>query len=90
MVAGIAGIVEQLEQQKAAIETALAALREVGGVGAAESGGSATAKKRGRPAKRKGGVTTEGRERLRQAMKRRWAVKRAASATKKRRQKKGA
>lgn len=46
MVAGIEGIVEQLEQQKAAIETALAALREVGGVGPAESGGSATAKKR--------------------------------------------
>lgn len=36
------------------------------------------------PAKRKGGgVTPEGRRRLAEAMKRRWAVKRAASAVKK-------
>ena len=90
MIAAIEGIVEQLERQRAAIENALAALRDVGGVGGEESAGQAKAQKRGRPAKRKGGVTPEGRERLRRAMKRRWAVKRAASATKKRRSKKAA
>ena len=78
MVAGIEAIVELLERQRAAIENALAALRAVGGAvpAAAEP---ATSKKRNRPAKRRRGITPEGRERLRNAMKRRWAVKRAAA-----------
>ena len=36
------------------------------------------------PAKRKGGLTPEGRRRLAEAMKRRWAVKRTAAQAKKR------
>jgi hypothetical protein len=81
---GINGIIEQLEAQKAAIENALAALREFGG---AEMP-AVPAAKRGRPAKRKGGMTPEGRKRLAEAMRRRWAVKRTAAAKKRGRAKK--
>jgi hypothetical protein len=108
---GIDGIIQQLEAQKAAIDKALAALREVEGIGAApvspsastgndrrsaaqnarwaakraaEAASPATAKKRGRPAKKKGGMTEAGRENLRQAMNRRWALKRTAAQAKKR------
>jgi hypothetical protein len=91
----IIDVIRQLETQKAAIEKALEALREVGG----ESSGGSSApvtKRRGRPAKvadltaaapaqatRKGGMTPEGRKRLAEAMKRRWAVKRTAPQAKK-------
>jgi hypothetical protein len=86
---GIEGIVKQLEAQRAAIEKALDALRQVGGI--ALPGEAPATKKRGRPAKeapaaeatRKGGMTAEGRERLAESMRKRWAVKRTASQAKK-------
>jgi len=80
-------IITQLEQQKSAIEKALSALREVAGVGV--TGGAAPAKRRGRPKKsapavkkRASGMTAEGRRRVSEAQKARWAAKKAASASK--------
>lgn len=73
----IGGIIASLEQQRAAIERALAALREV-------SGGAAPAAKRGpgRPpksgAKPKRVLSPEGRARIIAATKRRWAAVRKA------------
>ncbi|MEP6716567.1 MAG: hypothetical protein ABJC09_13435 [Terriglobia bacterium] len=78
MADGMKDIIKRLEQQKAAIDRALSALRAVDGV--SESGGGSAApdaapvKRRGR---RKGGMTTEGRKRLSEALKARWAAKRA-------------
>lgn len=79
MVDGIREIIESLEKQKTAIDNALEALRAV------DEGGAPAPRSVGRPAgpaKRKGGMTPEGRKRLAEAMKRRWAVKRAASQVK--------
>jgi hypothetical protein len=75
-------VIRKLEQQKAGIERALAALREIEGTAAdttapapaATSG--ATGAKRGRPP---GGMTAEGRRRLSEALRARWAAKRAGS-----------
>lgn len=94
---GFAGLIDQLEKQKAAIEKALTALRDVDGSVTAAPAPSETdeapvnrrseaqrarraAKKAADvvPAIRKGGMTEDGRRRLAEAMKRRWAVKRAA------------
>jgi hypothetical protein len=75
-------IVAQLERQKAAIERALAALREIGGPVSESAAGPApvTAKTRAtRKAKRKTGITPEGRARLAEAMRARWAAKKAGS-----------
>jgi hypothetical protein len=82
MTNGLAEIIKQLEQQGRAIERALAALREVGESGGAGSSTSAapagSGKRRGRP--RKGsGMTPEGRRRLSEALKARWAARRAGS-----------
>jgi len=72
-----------LEQQKAAIERALSALREVDGVGgvvtvaavpAPAASGSAA------KATRKGGMTPEGRKRLSEALRQRWAAKKASES----------
>jgi hypothetical protein len=136
MTEGLNGIIMQLEHQKAAIDKALTALRDVNGIGAPaetkpaeapetrKSGMTAegklrlvaalkkrwAAKKRAAkkaavavpveaapavattpaPVKRKSTFTPEGRKRLAEAMKRRWAVKRAASAVKKSGRKKAA
>jgi hypothetical protein len=79
---GFAAIITQLESQRRAIETAISALREVEG-SPSESRGATTAKRAGRPATRKGGLTEEGRRRISEALKRRWAAKRAGSATRK-------
>ena len=84
MAEGFKNIIAQLEQQKAAIERALAALQEV----EAAPASAVTAKRRGRPpgvkskapVKRKGGITPEGRKRLSEALKKRWATKKAAAA----------
>ncbi len=86
-------IIKRLEQQRSAIDKALNALREVdgntaggGGSAAAEpgSGGGPATAKRGR---RKGGITAEGRRRLSESLRARWAAKRAGepseAATKK-------
>ena len=82
MAGGLSDIIARLERQKTAIERALAALREVEGAAEPVSA-PATTQPASTPAKRKGGMTPEGRKRLAEAMKRRWAVKRAASAVKK-------
>jgi hypothetical protein len=83
MADGLKEIIESLERQRTAIENALSALRgiEVAGEQTSTSTRGGT---RGRgPAKRKGGMTPEGRRRLAEAMKRRWAAKRAGSQVKK-------
>jgi hypothetical protein len=68
MTEGLKGIIAQLEHQKAAIERALAALREV----------EAPASQSSIPPERRGGMTPEGRKRISAALKKRWAAKRAA------------
>ena len=81
MTNGLKEVIKGLEKQKTAIERALAALKEVDGT-AAESVPVAVALVRRGRAKRKGGMTPEGRKRLSEALKKRWAVKRAASQVK--------
>jgi hypothetical protein len=75
-------VIRKLEQQKASIERALTALREIEGTTGeaastpAPATATATAKgtaKRGRP---RGGMTPEGRRRLSEALKARWAARR--------------
>jgi len=88
MADGLKEIIDSLERQRAAIENALSALREVGEVGQ-QSRTSTPVRSRG-AAKRKGGMTPEGRRRLAEAMKRRWAAKRAASQVRKTARKRGA
>ena len=75
-------IIARLEGQKAAIERALAALREIGGpvLESAAARVPVTAKTpTKRKAKRKTRITPEGRARLAEAMRARWAAKKAAS-----------
>jgi hypothetical protein len=87
MAEGISQIVASLEKQKQSIEKALAALRELDGTPAGMprrgrprgSGAAAPAAKQSR----RGRISPEGRRRLAEAMRRRWAVKRAGSAVKK-------
>ena len=76
MASGLSDVIRKLEEQKAAIEKALSALHDLDG---SVAGASAPAR-RGRPAKRKGGMTAEGRRRLSEALKARWAAKKAAAA----------
>jgi hypothetical protein len=80
---GLNDIIASLEEQKSAIERALSALKEIEGNGVQSSEESAPAPRKLR-GKRKGGISTEGRKRLAEAMKRRWAVKRTAVQAKKR------
>jgi hypothetical protein len=77
MTNGIKDVIKKLEQQGKAIERALAALREVEGAETSEA--TAVAVGRPRKARRKGGMTPEGRKRLSEALTKRWAAKRAAS-----------
>jgi type II secretory pathway component PulM len=80
---GLQNIIRRLEAQKAAIDRALTALREVSGIGGEPATAPAAATKALPKTKRKRGMTPEGRKRLAESMKRRWAVKRtAAQATK--------
>jgi hypothetical protein len=83
MADGFKSIIADLEQQKRAIERALEALRDVSGGGEGVTAPVST-KRASAPAKRKGGLTAEGRRRLAEAMKRRWAVKRSAAQARKR------
>ncbi len=71
-------VIKKLEQQRIGIERALAALREIEGPAAAAAPSPAL----GRPRKgrRKGGMTPEGRKRLSEALKARWAAKKAGSS----------
>jgi hypothetical protein len=80
MTNGLNEVIRKLEQQLTGIERALAALREIDGAGVAPATPAGPAKARGRKAKRKGGMTPDGRRRLSEALKARWAVKRAGSA----------
>jgi len=87
----IQSIISRLEHQRTAIERALAALREV------EGSGTPAARKQGKRGGRKrvGGkrrMSPEGRARIAEATRKRWADKRAAdaaAATKKAAKKKG-
>ena len=72
MTDGLKSIIAQLERQNAVIGRALAALREV-------DGGAISHEAASSPATRKGGMTPEGRKRLIEALKRRWAARRAAA-----------
>jgi hypothetical protein len=82
MTTGLNDIIRQLEQQGKAIERALSALREVGDTESASAPAAEPAVARGRrKGKRKGGgMTPEGRKRLSEALRARWAAKRAGSA----------
>jgi hypothetical protein len=78
MASGLSDVIKKLEEQKAAIEKALSALRDLDGPAA----GAAAPARRGRPPKRKGGMTPAGRRRLSEALKARWAAQKAGSAAK--------
>jgi hypothetical protein len=69
---GLASIIERLERQRAGIDKALAALRDVDGTETSEATPEA-------PATRKRGMTPEGKKRLITALKKRWALKKAES-----------
>lgn len=71
----IKNIIQQLEQQREAIDRALSALRAIGGVAATKTVAKA-------PAKKKRHLSPEGRARIAEATRRRWAAKRAAEAKK--------
>jgi len=83
MAGGLNGIIARLEEQKSAIERALSALRQIGGSGV-QSREEKPPALRKIQTKRKRGITPEGRKRIAEAMKRRWAVKRTAVQAKKR------
>jgi aminoglycoside phosphotransferase (APT) family kinase protein len=94
-------IIAQLEKQKLAIESALAALRQVDTAAAApeprvkrtytrRSVKEVKAVKPAKAVKKSGGISEEGRLRLAEAMKQRWAAKRAGATVKKGRKKKAA
>ena len=71
----IAKIINQLEQQRHAIDQAISALRQVGAAG---PGRKAAAKPLRR--KRRGRLSPEGRKRIAEAARRRWAELRAKGA----------
>jgi hypothetical protein len=76
-------VIKKLEQQRAGIDRALAALRDLEEPGAVTASSAASpaspAPVRGRAAKRKGGMTPEGRRRLSEALRARWAAKKAGT-----------
>jgi hypothetical protein len=85
-------IIARLEQQKKAIDTALAALQGVtGGTPAAPvvpakrpyKRRAVTEAKPVKATKKSGGISAEGRAKLAEAMKARWALKRAGTTAKK-------
>jgi hypothetical protein len=81
----IQNIIERLEQQRAAIENALAALREVNATEPKERRGRPLGS--GKTKKRTRNVSPQGRKRHREAMRRYWAernAREAAGARKKR------
>jgi hypothetical protein len=91
MANSLSEVIKKLEQQRTGIERALAALRDIEGPGL-ETAAPAAVRSVGRPrkAKRKGGMTPEGRKRLSEALKARWAARKAgASAPAKKAKRKG-
>ena len=84
--ANLQELISELEQQRAAIETALTALRAISGTPEPKRRGRppGTAAKRGpgRPPKKQVHISDAGRKRLAESMKKRWAVKRAVKKAK--------
>lgn len=74
MASGFSSIIAQLQQQKSAIEKALAALHSLDGSVPVKAAAPAPG-----PAKRKGGMTPAGKQRLIAALKKRWAAKKRAA-----------
>jgi hypothetical protein len=76
-------IISELERQRIAIERAISALRDVSAPAATTSQASASkaTKKSGGPRKKRQ-LSEEGRQRIIEATKKRWAAKRAADAQK--------
>lgn len=72
----IARVIAGLEQQRASIDRAISALREIEGSQPSPQIVSNTGKKRGRP--RKSRLSPEGRRRIVEAAKKYWAERRAA------------
>jgi hypothetical protein len=71
-------IISELERQRVAIERAISALRDVSVPAAATAQAPTSAtKKTAAPAKKKRQLSPEGRQRIIDATKRRWAAKRA-------------
>ena len=83
MAGGLNHIIARLEEQRSAIERALSALRQIEGSGIQNKVEKSPVPRKVRT-KRKRKITPEGRKRLAEAMKRRWAVKRTAVQAKKR------
>src|SRR5580698_8062680 len=81
MANSLSEVIKKLEQQRIGIERALAALRDIEAPGL-ETPAPLAVRSVGRPrkAKRKGGMTPEGRRRLSEALKARWAAKKAGSS----------
>lgn len=74
----IAKVISRLEQHRAAIDRALAALREIEAVEPKESASTPRAAGAGQPKKRR--MSAAGRRNIAEAVRKRWAEKRAAEA----------
>jgi hypothetical protein len=71
----IQNIIQQLQKRISSLDRAVAALKEVGGQGTSTTSDSSMTTAR---AKRRGhGLTPEGRERIAEAMRQRWAARKA-------------
>jgi hypothetical protein len=77
MTESLKDIIQKLEQQRTAIDRALMALHEIDGTGV--EGNLAASTAIAPAATGRGGMTPEGRRRLSEALRKRWAAKRAAS-----------
>jgi hypothetical protein len=75
---GLKAIIAGLEQQQAAIASALAALREIGGMTASGSVSDSNTETESAAPRKRRGMSPEGKRRLIAALKRRWAEKRKA------------
>lgn len=73
-------IIANLERQREAIDKALEALHEVSGTTHVAAKKTAAKKRRGR---KRGGLTEEGRQRLSENMRKRWAAKRTGRQARK-------
>ena len=81
----IKNMIKTLEQQRNSIDRAIAALHELDGSEPAVSAPAPPTESRKVTSAPRGSISDEGRRRLAAAMKARWAIKKKASAGKKRR-----